>query len=190
MTREGTHEVLPPVVCVVGWKGTGKTTLTVALVSELVRRGRRVATAKHGHGFELDTPGTDSWRHRHEAGAGRVALVGPEGMAVMGGWGAAGEPPLREVVRRYLPDAELVVAEGWKEGPEPKIEVHRDGAGRDPILSGRPANASSWLAVVSDGALADLPVPVVRLGRGDASSLEEVARTLADVVEERLLRGA
>lgn len=178
---------LPPVVCIVGWKDTGKTTLAVALVAELVRRGRRVLTAKRGHGFELDTPGTDSWRHRHEAGAGRVALVGPEGMAVMGDWGEGGEPPLRAVIRRYLADAELVVAEGWKGGPEPKIEVHREGAGRDPILSGRPDNTATWLAVVSDAPLPDLPVPVIRLEAADASSLEAAARAVADLVEARLL---
>lgn len=189
MRDEITGGSLPPVVCVVGWKGTGKTTLAVALVAELVRRGRRVLTAKHGHGFELDTAGTDSWRHRHEAGAGRVALVGPEGMAVMGDWGEGGEPSLRAVVRRYLADAELVVAEGWKRGPEPKVEVHREGAGRGPILAGRPDNAATWLAVVSDAPLPDLPVPVVRLEAGDASSLEGAARAVADLVEARLLPG-
>jgi molybdopterin-guanine dinucleotide biosynthesis protein B len=56
----------PPVVCIIGRKNSGKTELTVALGAELKRRGYRVMTVKHGHGFQLDQPGKDSWRHRHE----------------------------------------------------------------------------------------------------------------------------
>ena len=74
----------PPVVCIVGKKKSGKTATVVGLVSELARRGHRVMTAKHGHGFELDTEGTDSWRHRHEGGAHRVVMAAPDQIAVMG----------------------------------------------------------------------------------------------------------
>src|SRR5215212_6297503 len=75
---------IPPAVCIVGRKNSGKTTLTVALAAELGRRGRRVATIKHGHhAFETDEPGRDSWRHFNEgraeatimAGTGKIALV-------------------------------------------------------------------------------------------------------------------
>ena len=171
----------PPVICVVGWKDSGKTTLAVALAAELAARGRRVLTAKHGHGVDLDTPGTDSWRHRHEAGAVRVALVGPEGMAVMGSWGPDGEPALREVVARYLSDAEIVVAEGWKSGPEPKVEVFRRAAHDRPIYAPGAARAETFLAVVTDDPSLDLPVPVLSL-----DDPEHAAR-VADLVEARLL---
>ncbi|MGD2067766.1 MAG: molybdopterin-guanine dinucleotide biosynthesis protein B [Gemmatimonadota bacterium] len=176
-------EALPPVVCIVGRKDSGKTTTAVRLVAELSGRGHRVMTAKHGHGFELDTPGTDSYRHRHEGGAGRVALVGPEAMAVMGRWGPAGEPPLADVVARFLADAEIVVAEGWKGGPEPKVEVHRSGRHADPIYVGGPPNAASFLAVVSDREDLALDVPVLPLGAPDLPCL------LADLVERALLPG-
>lgn len=172
-----------PVVCVVGWKDSGKTGTVVALVAELTRRGRRVMTAKHGHGFELDTEGTDSWRHRHEGGAHRVALVGPDAMAVTGGWTPTGEPSLAEVVRHYLADAELVVAEGWKGGPEPKIEVHRSAAHPDPIYAGDLPNAASFIALATDRSDLDVDIPVVPLDAPD------LAARLADLVEAVLSGG-
>ena len=98
-----------PTVCVVGRKNSGKTLITIQLIAELGRRGHRVMSAKHGHGFELDRPGTDSWGHRHHGGAGRIALVGPDSMAVMGSWDDRGEPPLDQVVERFLSDADVVV---------------------------------------------------------------------------------
>jgi len=57
----------PRLISIVGRKNAGKTTLTVALAAEFVRRGKRVMTIKHGHhGTSADTEGTDSWRHFHE----------------------------------------------------------------------------------------------------------------------------
>ena len=99
-----------PTICVVGRKNSGKTMMAIQLIAELGRRGYRVMSAKHGHGFELDRPGTDSWGHRHHGGAARIALVGPDAMAIMGAWGAVGEPSLGEVVDRYLDDADLDAA--------------------------------------------------------------------------------
>ena len=179
-SEEGGDGQLPPVVCVVGWKDSGKTTMVVRLVEELVRRGRRVMTAKHGHGFRVDTPGTDSHRHRHEGGAGRVALIGPDEMAVMGAWGPDGEPELEEVVRRYLADAEVVVAEGWKGGPEPKIEIHRSAGHPDPLYLGQTDDSGSFLAVVTDRTDLDLPIPVLALDD------PELPGRLADIVERML----
>ncbi|NIP94768.1 MAG: molybdopterin-guanine dinucleotide biosynthesis protein MobB, partial [Akkermansiaceae bacterium] len=73
--------------------------------------GRRVMSAKHGHHFKVDTPGTDSWRHRHEGRAERVVLAGPDEFAVMGGWGGMAVRPLEGLVWDHLMDAEIVVAE-------------------------------------------------------------------------------
>ncbi|TGV78031.1 molybdopterin-guanine dinucleotide biosynthesis protein B, partial [Mesorhizobium sp. M00.F.Ca.ET.149.01.1.1] len=58
---------------ITGWKNSGKTTLTEKLVTELVARGWTVSTVKHAHhDFDIDKPGTDSFRHR-QAGATEVA---------------------------------------------------------------------------------------------------------------------
>ena len=68
---------LPPVVCIVGYSGSGKTTVTVGLVAALRQRGLNVGTIKHDvHSFEMDLPGKDSWRHK-QAGASATAVSSP-----------------------------------------------------------------------------------------------------------------
>lgn len=167
----------PFVACVVGKKNSGKTTLVVGLVAELARRGHRVMTVKHGHGFELDRPGTDSWRHRREGGAERVLLAGPEDVALVGRWGAGGEPPLAALVDRYLYEADVVVAEGFKLEPFPKIEVFRAAAHRSPIYTPDDPRADSFLAVVTDRREFHARVPVFDLERPD------LVERLADLLE-------
>lgn len=169
---------LPPVFCVVGWKNSGKTGFVVELVQELKRRGLNVMTAKHGHGFDLDRPGTDSWRHLHEGGARRVALVGPENGAVLGVWDAGGEPTLAETVSRYLGDADVVIAEGFKSAPFPKIEVFAGEPGAQSIAAGAGEGGADFMAVVSD----------VQPGIGEVPTLlrEGAAARIADLIQERI----
>ena len=107
---------------VTGWKNAGKTTLVERLVAELVRRGWRISTIKHAHhAVDIDQPGTDSWRHR-AAGASEVALVGGQRYAIMR---EQSEPTLAEVLARLAP-ADLVLIEGFKGDPHPKIEARAD----------------------------------------------------------------
>lgn len=182
---EGADADLPPTVCVVGWKDSGKTGVAVALIAELRRRGHRVAAVKHGHHFRLDTPGTDSWRLRHEGGADPVLLAGPETFALMGGWDAAGEPGLAGLLRRFPATAEpdVVVAEGFKRAPFPRIEVFREAAGaEEPIfLSGGP-QPGRLLALVTDR----------RGGTGSVGTVIELnepglPHRLADLVEREVM---
>jgi molybdopterin-guanine dinucleotide biosynthesis protein B len=174
----------PAVLCVIGRKNAGKTGLTVALAAELNRRGYRVMTVKHGHGFLIDSPGKDSWRHRHEGGAVRTVMAGPRDFAVVGGWPGE-EMSLRELVERFLWDADIVLAEGFKSAPEPKIEIFRMGTHSAPFFDpGDPACART-LALVTDDAELKAPIPVF--------SLEdpELVRPLADFVETSFqLRGS
>jgi molybdopterin-guanine dinucleotide biosynthesis protein B len=107
---------------VTGWKDSGKTTLVERLIAEFVRRGWRIATVKHAHhAVEIDRPGTDSFRHR-AAGATEVALVGGKRYAIMR---EVAEPPLSEVLVRLSP-CDLVLIEGYKREPHPKIEIRAD----------------------------------------------------------------
>ncbi|SEP42394.1 molybdopterin-guanine dinucleotide biosynthesis protein B [Rhodospirillales bacterium URHD0017] len=113
----------PRVIGVVGWKNAGKTTLVERLVAELVRRGLRVNTIKHGHhDLDVDQPGRDSYRHR-AAGATEVAVVGGHRYAIMR---EQEEPTLAEVLARLAP-ADLVLIEGYKREPHRKIEVRAGG---------------------------------------------------------------
>ena len=172
----------PPVVCIFGKKNSGKTELTVALAAELMRRGRRVMTVKHGHGFQVDRPGTDSWRHRHEGGALRTVMAGPRDFAVVGGW-PAGEMSLEELVRRFLWDAEIVLVEGFKASSQPKIEVFRAGAHSRPVSGADASESSTHLALVTDAQGFETPVPVYDMGDPRHVS------SLADLLEERFLKG-
>ena len=170
----------PVVVCVIGKKKSGKTTTTVGLIRELSSRGHRVMSAKHGHHFELDHEGTDSWRHRHEGGANRVAMSGPDVVAVIGDWGGAEEESLETLVERYLSDADIVVAEGFKTSSARKIEVYRRATHEDPLYGIDPERDATYLAVLTDVPDFDVHVPVLDVD--DASRY----RRRADLVETLL----
>lgn len=119
----------PRVFGVTGWKNSGKTTLVTRLVAEFVRRGVRVATVKHAHhAFDIDTPGTDSFRHR-EAGASEVMIVSDGRWALMHELAGEAEPSFEAVIARLSP-TDLILVEGYKRGPHPKIEVRRSAAAK------------------------------------------------------------
>lgn len=166
----------PPIVCVIGRKNSGKTTLVVRLVAELSARGYRIMTVKHGHAFDFDRAGTDSWRHRHEGGSVRVAMVSPHEVSVVGAWGDGGEPPLGTVVDRYLPDADIVIAEGFKHGSMPVIEVHRSALHDAPLYTA--ISNPDYVALVTDAPV-DAAFPVL------ASDDPDLAAALASLIIER-----
>lgn len=171
----------PPVVCVIGKKKSGKTTTTVALAAELTRRGHRVMTIKHGHAFDLDHEGRDSWRHVHEGGAQRVVLASPHGFAVLGDW-PGGEPAgAAALARLYLADADVVVVEGFKREPLPKIELFRRAAHEQPIYGVEDLERADWLAIATDVRDFQARVPVLDI---DDPAL---AAQLADLVERSVM---
>ncbi len=113
-----------PVIGIAGWTSSGKTTLAVRLIEEFARRGWRIATVKHAHhDFEIDTPETDSSRHRR-AGATEVAVVSRRRWAIVHELADEFEPDLAEVLS-WLSPADLIIVEGYKNAPIPKIEVRR-----------------------------------------------------------------
>lgn len=127
------------VMGIVGWSGSGKTTLIVRLLPILVGRGLRVSTVKHAHhGFDVDTPGKDSYEHR-SAGATEVAVASAARWALMHELRGAPEPTLDALLGRMSP-VDLVLVEGFKAHPHRKIEVYRAGTGmeglwrRDPTV--------------------------------------------------------
>jgi molybdopterin-guanine dinucleotide biosynthesis protein B len=142
----------PPVLCLVGESGVGKTQVLVSLVAELSRRGYRVATIKHvgDHDFDIDRPGKDSWRYA-EAGSGAVAISSPQRLAILRK--TSDDTPLEEIVTSLGPEFDLVLAEGYKNQPGAKIEVHRRARGHTLI-----SNIDELVAVVVDERL-ELAVP-------------------------------
>ena len=113
-----------PIIGIAGWKKSGKTTLTVRLVEEFTRRGLRVATVKHAHhDFQIDDAETDSARHRR-AGAAQVAVVSRDRWAVVTELAGRPEPDFADVIAMLAP-ADLIIVEGYKSQPIPKIEARR-----------------------------------------------------------------
>lgn len=170
----------PPVVCIIGRKNSGKTETTVALGAELKRRGYRVMSVKHGHGFQLDEPGRDSWRHRHEGGIVRTVLAGPADFGVIGSWPGE-EMGLTEIVQRFLWDADIVLAEGFKSASQPKVEVFRGGQGAESLLGQGSGGPEGIIALVSDQESPEPSIPVFD------PTLEDWVLDLADFLEDRFL---
>lgn len=150
------------VLGVAGWSGAGKTTLIVALLPRLRALGLCVSTIKHAHhGFDIDRPGKDSFRHR-AAGAHEVLVASGARWALLHEIDGP-EPPLSDLLARLAP-VDLVLVEGFKSSPGAKLEVHRPALGQPPLWPGRP----EILAVASDAALPGCDRPVLPLGDADA----------------------
>lgn len=140
---------------VAGWSGSGKTTLITGILPLLRAAGLTVSTVKHAHrGFDLDRPGKDSFRHR-EAGAGEVLLIGDRRWALLV---EEAEPALEALLPRLSP-CDLLLVEGFKSHPHPKLEIHRPALGKAPLWPGRP----DIVAVASPTPLAGCPCPVLPL---------------------------
>jgi molybdopterin-guanine dinucleotide biosynthesis protein MobB len=137
------------IISVIGRKNAGKTTLAVALMSELTRRGHRVMTIKHGHHpAEVDRRGSDTWRHFNEGRAERVLIASPE-LRVLFERTPDDYDPIG-LARQYMQGADIVLTEGFKAAPLPKIEVFRRAANPKPIYHPDAPNASQWAAIVTD----------------------------------------
>ncbi len=171
----------PPGFAIVGNKNSGKTTLAVAILGELARRGRRAMSVKHGHDVQLDRWGTDSWMHRHQGRARRVLLAASDQFAVMGEWPGEQRPSLDVLLSRHLPDADIVVVEGFRREPIPKVEIYRSSAQPEAAVGPELAQDNDMLAVVTDRP--DLPwsAPVI------APDAPDLVARLVDMVEARLL---
>lgn len=148
-----------PIIGVAGWKKSGKTTLVTRLITEFTARGLKVATIKHAHhDFQIDEGETDSARHRR-AGAAQVAVVSSQRWALINELDGAPEPTLDEVIA-WLGPCDLIIAEGYKAAPIPKIELRRSGAVSQVPLAGKQPNVR---AIAADYSIDDQQLPVFAL---------------------------
>jgi molybdopterin-guanine dinucleotide biosynthesis protein B len=137
------------IISVIGRKNSGKTTLAVALANELVRRRHRVMTIKHGHHpADADRRGSDTWRHFHEGHAERVLIASPD-LRVLFERSPDTYDPIG-LARQYMQGADIVLAEGYKAAPLPKIEVYRRAIAPEPLYDPGAPNADQWVAVITD----------------------------------------
>jgi molybdopterin-guanine dinucleotide biosynthesis protein B len=160
------------IIGLAGWSGSGKTTLVTNVIPVLVKRGLKVATVKHAHHeFDTDQPGKDSWLHR-QAGASEVAIVSSRRWAIVHELGEESEPPLGDVLAKLSP-VDLVIVEGFKRHPHPKLEVYRAVIGK-PLLY---PDDDCIVAIATDAPLKEAQVPVLMLG--DFESIANVLQAEA-----------
>ena len=140
-----------------GWSGSGKTTLIEKLIPRFVKRGLRVSLIKHAHHtFDVDHPGKDSYRHRN-AGAYEVLVTSSRRWVLMHELRGAQEPSFEEQVKHLSP-CDLLVVEGFKFAPIPKIEVWRAATGESLLHPNDP----HIVAVASDAPV-DTRLPLLSL---------------------------
>jgi molybdopterin-guanine dinucleotide biosynthesis adapter protein len=144
---------------ITGWKNSGKTTLTERLVAELTQRGWKVSTVKHAHhDFDIDSRGTDSFRHR-AAGASEVAIVSDRRWALMHELKGDAEPSLDAILARMSP-CDIVLVEGYKRESHNKIEARRlEAKDRAPLAASDP----HIVAIAADHPVRGESVPVFAL---------------------------
>lgn len=151
------------IIGLAGWSGSGKTTLVTKVIPVLVGRGLKVATVKHAHHeFDTDQPGKDSWLHR-QAGASEVAIVSSRRWAIVHELGDAPEPALEGILAKLSP-VDLVIVEGFKRHPHPKLEVYRAAVGK-PLLH---PDDDCIVAIATDAPLPQASVPVLMLDDAEA----------------------
>jgi len=122
-----------PIVSISGKSNTGKTTLIEKMIPELKQRGYRVATIKHTiHGFDIDREGKDSWRHK-KAGAQITVVASPKRATVIEDWDRDLE--IAELRDRYISGVDIILSEGFKGNPFPKIEVFRPEIHPNPLYT-------------------------------------------------------
>jgi molybdopterin-guanine dinucleotide biosynthesis protein B len=156
-----------PIISMVGKSGVGKTTALELIIREIKQRGYRLGTVKHDtHGFEVDKPGKDSWRHS-QAGSDAVVISGPRKMALIRQLDR--ELALDEIVA-LMGDVDLVTTEGYKSGDKPKIEVTRRARG-----TGLLCTPDELIGIMADYPV-DMPVPQFALE--DAAGIVDLLEKL------------
>jgi molybdopterin-guanine dinucleotide biosynthesis protein B len=156
------------IIGLAGWSGSGKTTLLAKVIPRIVARGLAVSTLKHAHhGFDVDQPGKDSHTHRM-VGATEVLVGSAKRWALVRELRGEAEPGLAVLLAKLSP-VDLVLVEGYKREPHPKLELYRAAVGK-PLLH---PDDLAIVAVASDAPLPQARVPVV-----DLDDVERIADIL------------
>jgi len=142
---------LPPMVSIAGFSDSGKTTLIERLIPGLRRLGITVGTVKHDvHGFDIDQPGKDSYRHK-QAGAAVTLISSPQRIGMV--MDVDHDYGLEEL-RNFFDTVDIILAEGYKHANVPKLEVFRRELHKDPVCKGD----NQLLALITHSPV-DLGVP-------------------------------
>lgn len=148
---------------IVGRSGSGKTTLIEAMIPWFKAQGLQVAVVKHSHhNLQFEPPHKDSSRFR-SAGAREVIVASPYHYALFHNLEEQDEPRLAQLVARLDPNVDVILVEGYRQASIPRLEVHRPSRGIEPVYP----QTEQVVALASDVALVDLPLPVLDLNQPD-----------------------
>jgi molybdopterin-guanine dinucleotide biosynthesis protein B len=155
----------PPVfVGIVGWKNSGKTTLIERLIPRLAQRGLKIMTVKHTHHDLVPPNGTTDGERHGRAGALRTLVIAPDAWEV-DGRRQAGAPPALAEIGSHVAGADIVLIEGFKSAPIPKIEVRRRASATQDLLA---LNDTRIIAIAGDHPAEAAGVPSFDLDDADA----------------------
>lgn len=156
------------IIGLAGWSGSGKTTLITKVMPVMIGRGLKVSTLKHAHhGFDLDKPGKDSFMHR-TSGATEVIISSERRWAVLHELRGEEEWDLPALLSKASA-VDLILVEGFKREPFPKLEIFRKENGK-PLLH---PDDPHIVTVASDGPVPEARVPVI-----DLNNIDTIADTL------------
>jgi molybdopterin-guanine dinucleotide biosynthesis adapter protein len=161
-----------PIISIVGKSGSGKTTLVEKLIPELKKRGYRVGTIKHNvHGFQIDHEGKDSWRHK-KAGADLTIISSAHLIALIED--VDRDMSIDEIREKYVKNVDIILSEGYKGNPFPKIEVYRSALKRELLCQ----KEDNLLGIASD----------VKINIGVACLDINDAKSIVDLIENTFLK--
>lgn len=150
--KKAAGETTPPIVSIVGNSGSGKTTFIEKLIPEIIQRGLRVGTIKHDvHGFDMDKPGKDSWRHK-QAGASTTIISSPSKIGMVMDVDYDHKP---NELLPLLSNVDIILTEGYKFENNPKLEIFRPEITNEPLCK----DDEYLLALISDSSV-NLDVPI------------------------------
>lgn len=167
----------PPIISVVGFSGAGKTTLMEKLIGELTHRGYRVGSIKHDvHGFEMDKPGKDSWRHK-QAGACTTLISSPYQIGMVMDVDHDHHP---DELKKFFTNVNVILTEGYKQQRRPKVEIFRSEIHDEPLCN----NDDNIVAIMSD-----IPVnmKVPRFSLDDIRGLVDFLVNQFDLVSDQVI---
>jgi molybdopterin-guanine dinucleotide biosynthesis protein B len=161
----------PPIFLIVGHSESGKTTFLEKLIPALKQRGLKIGTVKHDvHGFEMDKPGKDSWRHK-QAGASTTVISSPYQIGMVRDVDHDHQP---EELLSFFSDVDIVLIEGYKRANKPKLEIFRPEVTKKPLCK----DDQNLLALISDS---DLDIGVPRFSTKDVIGIAKFLISLFNI---------
>ncbi|MDH5218208.1 MAG: molybdopterin-guanine dinucleotide biosynthesis protein B [Gammaproteobacteria bacterium] len=157
-----------PICGFIAYSGTGKTTLLEKLIPILRQKGLRIGLIKHAHhDFDIDTPGKDSFRLRKAGAMQTLVASGQRWALIHEETQEKTDPELDDLLQALNQDElDLILVEGFKHVPFPRIELHRPELGK-PLLF---PQDDSIIAIASNQPL-KTEINIVQLDLNDINAI-------------------